>query len=199
LTSPFRKSYSDRSAIHKPLPNMGAVVVHNVKSSPSLIFVKEYPTVLLASLLNYIVQLDNNNAANVQRHNELVPLFFNPSLIAYVSSLANGSLNANVKTNWFVKLELKFLMGVMRWAPTIQHIDPTVLLKLAFKLLDSVGQDMINDLIFLFDHVVFNASYYKLLEVDADTFGKFRNIYAGYFVAPLIKAQVSNQVLLSMP
>jgi hypothetical protein len=189
------KTYSDRSAVHQPLPNMGAVVVLNIKSSPSLIFVKQYPTILLQSLLNFIAQLNNNNAANVARYNELLPLFFNRHVLAYVTAIGMDGINANVKNNWFAKLELKFLLSLIRWEPTIRHIAPTTILKVSFKLLNCLCQDMINDIIFVFDNIVFSTNYYQHLDENGvEEFKKYRNIYAGYFLAPLIKSQVRAEV-----
>lgn len=158
--------HRDRSQVYPALPNLGAVMQRLNYQLPTLIFSSHYPIHLLYSLYNFIEKLskwcDQGEKATLIFSRSL-RLFFNESLLKYIASISLG-FNNNGKcqpVNWFIKVEILFLLNIiksMRWNQNI--IEPSMILQIGFHLLSCLSQELIMEIVFVFDEVAFNKKFF---------------------------------------
>lgn len=205
--------HRDRSGTYPALPNLGAVTLRSNNQLPSLIFTSSYPAYLLYSLLVFIEKLtkwSDQGGKAAKLLSRTSQLFFNESLLRYVTNINSVSLvinNSKCHINWFIKVEILLLLNIiksMRWNQSV--LEPSVVLKVGFHLLSCLSQELIMEIVFVFDEVVFNQSYFAKIKTinnekdggsdgdgltsDKEKFQQWKSFYCNAVLSSLTADQV---------
>lgn len=162
LNSPLLvKERNDRSFIHSALPNLGSILMRDARHSPSLTFSTDYAAHLLCAVAHFLEGLQRIDCkSEMLRH--LIKTFHNIHLVKYVNRSKSDGIEPTKSTNWFNKIEILLLLSIAKInknADDWNVIDNCVQLQLAFRLLNCLSQELVVELEYLFDEIVFNSRY----------------------------------------
>lgn len=135
------------------LPDLGAIVLTQENSPVSIISAK-YPIYFIQTLARF---------ANCPKVKELQPdfglLWFNEHLYNYTISLLS-EINSDVSTHWFVRCELEFIVDLLKSTTVQKVVGKHNILNLTYKIITSLADHLITDILFLLNNVIFNVDYY---------------------------------------
>lgn len=188
------ESIQDRSDIHVPLPNLGAIIMRSKHTVPTLVFTKNYGGFLLYSLFNFIEKLSSVSDTQ-QKSQYLYSILFNENVKNFVFIISQ-KLNHRIKTNWFLKVEIHLLLNLMKASIKNKFMDDKklVILQSAYRLLSCFSQEMFHSILYLFDKIIFNIEYYERndLNIDDEMLQKWKNIYSDTILSSLNPSKVRN-------
>ncbi|XP_053953589.1 RNA polymerase II-associated protein 1 isoform X1 [Anastrepha ludens] len=179
----LRKS-GDRRFVHSALPNVGAVLLH--EDGPQLIIPQTYAVYLLSTLWS-LLELQIG-----QTHALLMDALLTPqvvdSFVQYISLLSTG-LNYYLSSNFFSKIEVKFIYKLLSCSNLLSHFNSSQILQLVYSYVCCLGAEYISEIEQLFDRIIFNPKYINVSESALD---KWKTIFIGLVQSHYIIVEPSN-------
>lgn len=168
----LRKS-GDRRYVHTPLPNVGAVLLH--ENGPQLIIPQAYSVFLLNTLWSHIeLQMSRSH---VEVHKPLLDALMTPPIaetfVQYLTLLSNN-LNHYLCSNFYTKIEVKFVYKLLGCSELLQHFNSSQILQLVYNYLCCLGAEHILEIEQLFERIIFNAQY---LNVSESALRKWKDVF----------------------
>ncbi|XP_046867781.1 RNA polymerase II-associated protein 1 [Drosophila willistoni] len=153
------RQFGDRRHVHAPLPNMGAVLMHDC--GPQLIVSDTYPVQLLS---NVWALLEDPMETRVRPLFEAVmqPAILEP-LAEYLTALST-KLNRILASNIFARSELRFIHQLLCTDGLETYLERTQLLRLVYSYLCSLSTADAKQIKSIFNRYIFNEKYMELNE-----------------------------------
>lgn len=168
----LRKS-NDRRYVHTPLPNVGAVLLH--ENGPQLIIPQAYSVYFLTTLwrLMELQTCQNRNADNKLLVDALMSPSIVASLVEYLTLLTTN-LNHYLCSNFYAKIEVKFVYKLLNCVDLLKHFNSAQILQLAYNYLCCLGAEHIQEIEQLFECIIFNTKY---LNVSDLALNKWKDVF----------------------
>lgn len=168
----LRKS-GDRRYVHTPLPNVGAVLLH--EDGPQLIIPQSYSVFLLNTLWSHI-ELQMRRSHNEVHKPLLDALMTSPIVETFVHylTLLSNNLNHYLCSNFYTKIEVKFVYKLLGCSDLLQHFNSSQILQLVYNYLCCLGAEHILEIEQLFERIIFNTQY---LNVSESALNKWKEVF----------------------
>ncbi|CAD7002728.1 unnamed protein product [Ceratitis capitata] len=183
----LRKS-NDRRYVHTPLPNVGAVLLH--ENGPQLIIPQAYSVYFLTTLwrLMELQTCQNRNADNKLLVDALMSPSIVASLVEYLTLLTTN-LNHYLCSNFYAKIEVKFVYKLLNCVDLLKHFNSAQILQLAYNYLCCLGAEHIQEIEQLFECIIFNTKY---LNVSDLALNKWKDVFVSLVQTHYIIVESSN-------
>ncbi|XP_050335533.1 RNA polymerase II-associated protein 1 [Bactrocera neohumeralis] len=183
----IRKS-GDRRYVHTPLPNVGAVLLH--EDGPQLIIPQAYSIFLLNTLWSHIeLQMSRSH---VEAHKPLLAALMTPPIaetfVKYLTLLSNN-LNHYLCSNFYTKIEVQFVYKLLGCSELLQHFNSSQILQLVYNYLCCLGAEHILEIEQLFERIIFNTQY---LYVSESALRKWKEVFVSLAQSHYIVVEPSN-------
>lgn len=183
----LRKS-GDRRYVHTPLPNVGAVLLH--EDGPQLIIPQAYSVFLLNTLWSHI-ELQMRRSHNEVHKPLLDALMTSPIVETFVHylTLLSNNLNHYLCSNFYTKIEVKFVYKLLGCSDLLQHFNSSQILQLVYNYLCCLGAEHILEIEQLFERIIFNTQY---LNVSESALNKWKEVFVSLAQSHYIVVEPSN-------
>ncbi|XP_018801477.1 PREDICTED: RNA polymerase II-associated protein 1 [Bactrocera latifrons] len=183
----LRKS-GDRRYVHTPLPNVGAVLLH--EDGPQLIIPQAYSLFLLNTLWSHIeLQISRSHD---EAHKPLLYALMTPPIaetfVQYLTLLSNN-LNHFLCSNFYTKIEVQFVYKLLGCSELLQHFNSSQILQLVYNYLCCLGAEHILEIEQLFERIIFNTQY---LNVSESALSKWKEVFISLAQSHYIVVEPSN-------
>lgn len=176
---------------------MGGVLL-KAAGQPKLCFTSDYPVYLMVAIAGFLECLLQINPNSIKVR-QFIEKFYNPWAVVCIKQMDQNNVGGrqSLATNWFSKIEVLLLLNIVKINNNIvdwKLMDKPVVLRLSYQLLTHLSQDLVVELLYLFDEIVFNAHYFSsLLHNDEDNeqrclinnLPRYRNLYMDTILAAL--------------
>ncbi|KAM8708843.1 hypothetical protein ACLKA7_015761 [Drosophila subpalustris] len=157
------RSFGDRRNVHAPLPNVGAVLMHDC--GPQLVVSDTYPVQLLSNLWAFLVSpLDDG-------HELLLNALMQPAVLEPLSDyLKQLSLHLNrfLASNFFARIELRFVYQLLVTGGIETYLSNTQLLQLVYSVLCCLPSAQATQIKSIFEKYIFSGKYVQLDKVSLE-------------------------------
>lgn len=159
-------SYRFRQQDHKPLPHLNSIV-YNAQNSPVFI-ISDRPTIYFISSL---VRFYNNTRWPDKG------VWFNDGIRKYVNNFVQNT-EFKLSLNWYLRQEIILVIDLLK-SPTIHvNLDKTIQHRVAYKVLVCLTENQINEVLYIFDHFIFNIDMYpQTMNLTPETMNKLKSMY----------------------
>uniref|UniRef100_A0A1A9WBV2 RNA polymerase II-associated protein 1 C-terminal domain-containing protein n=1 Tax=Glossina brevipalpis TaxID=37001 RepID=A0A1A9WBV2_9MUSC len=145
---------TDRRTVHQSLPNVGSIIMHAY--GPQLIVSQKYPIYFLSTLWRIMeMYLENNN--KIISECLLKPVIVEP-LVKYLH-LIGLRCNRYLATNFFSKMELRFIYQLLRFSGIETYFQISEMLQIVYNFLNCLTAEYILEIEQLFEKIIFNPRY----------------------------------------
>ncbi|KAH8397424.1 hypothetical protein KR222_003676 [Zaprionus bogoriensis] len=155
------RSLSDRRNVHAPLPNVGAVLMHDC--GPQLIVSDTYPVQLLSNLWAFLdTPLEDGSSRQALLAALMQPAVLEP-LGEYLVQLSRR-LNRFLASNFFARAELKFVHQLLSTEGIETYLSQPELLQLVYNYLCCLSSAQAKQMQGIFERYIFSGRYVQLDE-----------------------------------
>jgi len=149
----------DRRHVHAPLPNVGAVLMHDY--GPQLVVSETYPVHLLSNLWALLaISLDSGEKPLFEAL--IQPAVLEP-LAEYLRQLST-QLNRVLATNFFARSELRFIHQLLTTDGIEIYLKRQQMLQLVYNYLCCLSTAHATQIKSIFERFIFNGDFVKLDE-----------------------------------
>lgn len=153
---------NDRSFVLSALPNLGSVTMQTLHRSPELVLTQVYPGHLLQAVSSFLETLQHFDASLCRLSIEKL---HNEHILKYIDGvIAAANKPCTSSSSWFNKSELLLVLNIVkinRNTNDCNFIDNRTQLQLAFCLLNCMSQELVVELLYLFEEIVFNQKSFS--------------------------------------
>lgn len=183
LTSLLFKNSKDRRNVHKPLINLGSVILRGAKTSPTLIMSQDYSAYMIQSLLTFNNSFNNRiNVKNMEYYEKLSTNFFGGGGIEkYLKEFCSLNKRLTLSTNWFAKIEIELIFNLLK---TKSDENSVHLFKVAFNLLQFFNLKQYPLALDILDKFLFSARFYGDA-VGKDDLEHWKFVYSGVVMSKI--------------